>query len=112
MRLLLIALLLLGCDGCDVRVNNPEPIVPPFPDTGPSPEFDTSTCERACEIWEQLGCKEGFPICQVFGGDGNCSRYITCAEACEDAPHAYPDRVCVAGSKAQSCVALSEDCEQ
>ena len=112
MRALLIPLLLLGCDGCDVRVNKPEPIVPPFPDAGPPPEFDTSTCARACEVWERLGCKEGFPTCQVFGGDGSCTRFIACAEACEDAPHAYPERACVAESDALTCVALSEGCAE
>lgn len=104
----LLSLLALGLCACQFPVGPREPDPEPTPDGG-------SPCEKACARFEQWGCKEADEVCEAFDASGKCALTISCTEACQQTPHAYPDPACVIetepGDAAGACELVRETCE-
>lgn len=99
MRHCVLALILAACSSCE----RPPPAPQPVPDAGPPP----ASCADACDRLIAWGCKAGALVCDTFDDAGECVGRMTCAQACELAPQAYPDPACVL-----ELVPLGEPCAE
>lgn len=90
----LFAGLLVGC----YNRYEPPPLPPPPPVEHPDGPDGRSACERACDRFEQLGCKEAEPSAQ--GKE--------CADVCEGLAESGFDLI----GDDPECIPQSQSCEE
>lgn len=109
-----VLLIVASCSRCERPL--PPPDAPPSGDAGAeSAPLPTGNCEAACARFTQWGCKEAEEVCDAFTDAGVCSKFLTCTEACQKDPHAYPDPECVSKSAVAGddpCAAVAHACER